>query len=285
VPKTYNDVYLESRKKLKASGIKEYSLEARIILSAAAHKTKEEFIRDAQLYVGNEYQEKVDKLIARRLSGEPVAYITGDWEFYGVPLTITKEVLIPRIDTEVLVDTAVECLKGRNDIRVLDLCAGSGCIGIAIAKELGSVRVVLVDNSDEALKVCRLNVLQSHLTQRVTCIRADIKETPPMLIGSFDMIICNPPYIPTADIENLDPEVRDYEPTEALDGGPDGLDFYRYLAANWHRALKPGGLVAVECGMGQAQDVKNIMTQKGFVYYKTVKDTQGIDRVVVSKQV
>lgn len=285
MPKTYNEIYLESRKKFKAAGISEYSLEARIILSTAANKSKEEFIRDAQLYVGQDYQDKVEGLIARRLGGEPVAYITGEWEFYGVPLTITKDVLIPRTDTELLVDTAVELLKGKTDMRVLDLCAGSGCIGIAITKELTGVRTVLVDNSDEALKVCRMNIIRNHLTSRITSLAADIKEHPPMLIGSFDLIVCNPPYIPSSDIQKLGHEVKNYEPVIALDGGRDGLNFYRYLAMHWHKAMRPGGFVAVECGIGQAQDVKNILTQKSFIYYKTIRDTQGIERVVVAKQI
>jgi release factor glutamine methyltransferase len=285
MPNTYNDIYLEARKNLKAAGIREYSLEARIILSTAANKSKEEFIRDAQLYVAKDYTEKVDALIARRLAGEPVAYITGEWEFYGMPLIITKDVLIPRSDTELLVSTAVELLKGKSDLRILDLCAGSGCIGLALAKELTGARVVLVDNSNEAIKVCKMNVLQNRMTQRVTCLLADIKEHPPMLIGSFDMIVSNPPYISSTDIAGLDREVREYEPLAALDGGRDGLNFYRYLAMNWHKALKPNSYVAVECGIGQAQEVRNIFTQKNFIYYKTIKDTQGIERVVIAKQI
>ncbi len=285
LPKTYNEIYLESRKKLKAARVSEYSLEARIILSAAANKTTEEFIRDARLYAGTEYEEKVEALIRRRLKGEPVAYITGEWEFYGIPLKVTKDVLIPRADTEALVSTAIELLKGREEARVLDLCSGSGCIGLAIAKELPSVRVVLADNSEEALRVCRANILRSRLTSRATCVKADIRENPPGLIGMFDIIVCNPPYIPSSDIEGLDPQVRDYEPREALDGGADGLDFYRHLASKWRRVLKPGAFAAVECGIGQAQEVRNILAQNNFIYYKTVKDLQGIDRVVAAKLV
>ena len=285
MPRTYNDIFLEARKRLKAAGIAEYSLEARIILSAAAGKTKEQFLRDARLYVASEYGEKVSGLIERRLGGEPVAYITGDWEFYGNPLVITKDVLIPRSDSEILVDTALELLKGRAEPRILDLCTGSGCIGIALAKALPSSRAVLSDLSEEALKVCRTNVQQNHLTQRATCIRMDVKEGPPMLLGTFDMIVCNPPYIPTKDIMSLDTSVKDFEPFEALDGGIDGLDFYRHLAALWRKVLKPGGFLVLECGIGQAQDVKNIISNGEFVYYKTVKDTQGIDRVVVGKVV
>lgn len=285
VPGTYNDLYLEARRRFKAAGISEYSLEARIILSTAAGKTREEFIRDARLYVSSEYEEKVRRLIERRLEGEPVAYITGEWEFYGLPLTITSGVLIPRSDSEVLVDTAAEILKGREDVRILDLCAGSGCIGLALAQTVPGSRVVLADISPEALRVCRLNIIKNNLTQRVTCVRADVKETPPMLLGSFDMIVCNPPYIPTADIEKLDASVKDYEPLEALDGGEDGLDFYRCLADVWRKAVKPGGSLAVECGIGQAQAVRDIITDGGFMYYKTVKDTQGIERVVVGRAV
>ncbi len=193
--------------------------------------------------------------------------------------------LIPRADTELLVDAAAELIRGRLDVRVLDLCAGSGCIGLALVKEVPGTRVVLVDNSEEALKVCRMNIMRNHMTQRAACLGADVKEQPPMLIGSFDLIVCNPPYIPSADIQSLEPEVKNFEPVGALDGGRDGLNFYRYLAMYWHKALKPGGYLAVECGIGQAQDVRNILTQKNFMYYKTIRDTQGIERVVVAKLV
>lgn len=285
MPSTYNDIYLEARRRLKAVGIAGFSLEARIILSSAAGKTREEFIRDARLYVSAEYKEKIQKLIERRLEGEPVAYITGEWEFYGLPLTITRDVLIPRSDSEVLVDTAAELLRGRQGLRILDLCTGSGCIGIALAQAVPGARLVLSDVSAEALKVCRLNVLKNHLTQRITCVRADVKETPPMLLGTFDLIVCNPPYIPTSDIEGLDASVKDYEPHDALDGGADGLDFYRCLAGIWRKAIKPGGYLAVECGIGQSQEVKDIITDSGFIYYRTVKDTQGIERVLVGRAV
>ena len=285
MPKTYNDIYMDARKRLKAAGINEYSLEARIILSTAAGKSKEEFLRDARLYVASEYEDKVSGLIERRLAGEPVAYITGDWEFYGLPLSITKDVLIPRSDSEILVDTALELMKGRNEPKILDLCTGSGCIGIALAHKLPGAKAVLSDISEDALRVCRANVIKNHLSQRITCIKTDVREAPPMLLGTFDIIVCNPPYIPTKDIEELDDSVKDFEPIEALDGGEDGLDFYRHLFTAWRKVLKSGGFIAVECGIGQAQDIKNIISNGEFVYYKTVKDTQGIDRVVVGKVV
>ncbi|MEG1164982.1 MAG: peptide chain release factor N(5)-glutamine methyltransferase, partial [Oscillospiraceae bacterium] len=224
---------------------------------------------------------EVDALIERRLAGEPVAYITGDWEFYGIPISVTRGVLIPRVDTEVLADSAISALRGRKmDARVLDLCTGSGCVGCAIAKELPATHVVLADNSRAALGIAKQNVMRNKLNPRVSCIELDAMETPPMMIGSFDLLTCNPPYIPTADIAGLDTSVKDYEPLEALDGGADGLNFYRAIIEKWRNVVRLGGLMLFEVGVGQAEDVIKLMRLGGFKNVESVKDTLGIDRVV-----
>lgn len=277
--KTYNDIYIDVRKKLKSAGIETFALEARLILCAAAGKTKEELLRDMGLYVNSEYEKKAAEMAARRIGGEPIAYVTGEWEFYGLPMTVNRDVLIPRVDTEVLAEHAIAELREMDSHRVLDLCSGSGCIGIAIAANVPDSRVVLVDNSLKAMRVARANVLKNRLTHSVTCIDADAKGTPPMLLGRFDMIVSNPPYIPTGDIETLDGSVRDNEPREALDGGEDGLDFYREITKKWTPLLKDGGRLLYECGLGQAESVCAIMKKNGFSDIKTYSDTQGIPRV------
>ncbi len=281
--RTYNEIYLDARKALKAAGVEAHTLEARLIVASAAGKTKEELIRDLRLYASDELDGKVQELIKRRLAGEPAAYISGEWEFYGIPMAVNSSVLIPRVDTEVLADAAIEKLKtvasGR---RVLDLCCGSGCLGIAAAVNV-PCRVVMVDISREALAVCRENVRRQKLTRCVTCVEADALENPPMLIGAFDMVMCNPPYIPEDDIMGLDVSVRDYEPRSALDGGADGLDFYRSICCKWKRVLRPGGWLLFECGIGQAEKVADIMAENGFTDIELRRDTMDIERVVTGR--
>ncbi|MCL2369028.1 MAG: HemK family protein methyltransferase, partial [Oscillospiraceae bacterium] len=201
MPNTYNDVFLKVRKALRAAKIEGYGLEARLLVSAAADKTKEEFARDMGLYVNRGFEAKVDALLARRLDGEPLAYIIGSWEFYGIPIEVTRDVMIPRIDTEILVGQAIAMAKWLPaGSRILDLCCGSGCVGLAIAKNLPQVKVVMVDVSPEAMKVSRANVVLNKLTSRVTCAVVDARRSPPYpLLGDFDLIVSNPPYIPTSD--------------------------------------------------------------------------------------
>jgi release factor glutamine methyltransferase len=281
--KTYNDVYLDARRRLKAAGIEAFTLEARLIVGGAAGKTKEQLLKDLNLYAGEEFARKVDKLIDRRIAGEPVAHITGEWEFYGVPIMVTPDVLIPRVDTELIAELAIKLLKGREGgaTRILDLCAGSGCIGIAVASNVSGCRMILADKSLKAISVCRQNVNKNNLSRRITCVEADALKNPPMLLGKFDMIICNPPYIPSADIMGLDPSVRDYEPVEALDGGESGLEFFKAIASKWKDVLKPNGCLMFECGAGQADDVEKIMKENGFTQTKKFIDTLEIERVVV----
>ena len=281
MPKTYNDIYIDARKKLRDSGIEAASLEARLIIAHASGKTMDLLLRDMGLYTSDSVAETVTEMVAKRLEGEPVAYITGNWEFYGMPITVTKDVLIPRNDTEVLVETAITALKGRKmDARIIDLCTGSGCIGCAIAKELPATHIVLSDNSRAALSVAKQNVLRNKLNPRVTCIELDALSSPPMMLGSFDMLTCNPPYIPKADIEKLDSSVKDFEPLVALDGGEDGLMFYRAILEKWHNVVRIGGLMIFEVGIGQAEEVMELMRDSGLSNVGSVKDTQGIDRVV-----
>ena len=279
--KTYNDLYLETRRTFRDHGIDAYNLEARLVVAHAAGKTTEKFMQDLRLYTSEEMQKTVESFIARRLSGEPVAYIAESWEFYGLPMEISTDVLIPRMDTEVLVDTALEYISGKKpDARVLDLCCGSGCIGCAIAREATGTRVVLVDNSPAALKIAKNNTRLNELNTRVNCIEANALERPPMLLGSFDLIVCNPPYIPTGDLGSLDDSVRKYEPVHALDGGEDGLDFYRTILQNWKLAIRDGGTMMFEVGINQAEEVKKLMRISGFKDIQSVFDTGEIERVV-----
>ena len=282
--RTYNDIYLSTRNLLRQNGVEAYSLEARVLVASAAGKTVQQLLRDINLYTTAEVESRVLDYSARRLKGEPVAYITGSWEFYGLPMTITPDVLIPRMDTEVLVDAVKELLTGyKMDARVLDLCCGSGCITCAVARELPATKLVAVDLSASALEVCRKNVTGHKLNTRVLCIQADATASPPLGIGSFDVIVSNPPYIASSEIAGLDRSVRDYEPIWALDGGEDGLRFYKAIIKYWKSILRPGGFLVFEVGEGQAQPVSQMLLDAGFSRTAARKDTLGIDRVVIGK--
>ena len=285
MPKTYNEVFLRVRKQLRAEDIPGYSLEARLLVSAASGKTREEFFRDMNLYVNLGFEERVESLMERRLAGEPLAYIIGNWEFYGIPITVTPDVMIPRVDTEILAQQAISLAKWLPAAsRVLDLCCGSGCLGLAIAKNVPQVRVVMGDISQEAMKISRANVALNKLTGRASCVTVDARRSPPYsLLGEFDLIVSNPPYIPSEDLPWLDASVRNHEPILALDGGADGLDFYRSIVSEWKKILKPEGALLFECGIDQATDVADILITNGLTHVTRHKDTLGIDRVVVGK--
>ena len=205
--------------------------------------------------------ESMEAAVRRRIAGEPLQYILGEWEFLGLPIGVGPGVLIPRPETELLVETGLALPRGVDRPLAADLCAGSGCIGLAAAVNAPQSRVVLADWSEGALRICRQNVRRNNLNARVTCVRADAREPAPSALWDFDVIACNPPYIPSGEIDALDPDVKDYEPRMALDGGPDGLDFYRAVAGGWGAALRLGGSLLFEVGIGQGRDVAVLLEQ------------------------
>ena len=277
---TYNNLYLDIRQQLRKAGIEAATLEARELVCIGTGKSREDLARDGGLYASPELERQVRSLVDRHLAGEPVAYLIGEWEFYGLSLDISPDVLIPRPDTEVLAGQAIEYIQTLGECRVLDLCAGSGCIGLAVASQAPQARVVLGEYSDAALKVCRQNIRRNGLSGRVVPMQADAREKPERSLGEFQCIVSNPPYIPRADIETLDASVRDYEPHLALDGGEDGLDFYQTISGKWKDALAPGGRLYFEVGIGQADSVLRIMRAQGFGDIQIVKDLHDIPRVV-----
>jgi len=166
----------------------------------------------------------------------------------------------------------------------LDLCCGSGCVGLAIAKNVPQVKISMGDVCPEAMKISRSNVVLNKMTGRVNCAVVDAHRSPPYsLLGDFDLIVANPPYIPTADLADLDKTVREFEPTLALDGGSDGLAFFRAIVTEWKKILKPDGAFLFECGIDQATDVADILITNGLTRITRVRDTLGIDRVVVGQ--
>ena len=282
--KTYNELYLTARNVLRQYGVEGCNLEARLLVAQAAGKSTADLLRDMNLYTTPGIEAKVTDYLARRLRGEPVAYITGAWEFYGLPMTVTPDVLIPRMDTEVLVDAAKEILVGRKmDARILDLCCGSGCIACALGHELPASKLVAVDISASALEICRKNLAANRLSSRCITLQADATAAPPLSIGTFDLIVSNPPYIASDEIIELDSSVRDYEPIWALDGGKDGLRFYKGILKYWKSLLRPGGFILFEVGEDQAQSVKDMVLAAGFAAADTRKDSQGTERVVIGR--
>ena len=278
---TYNDLYLDVRQRLRESGVEASTLEARELVCFGTGKSREELQRDSRLYASPEREAQVRRLVERRMAGEPVAYLIGEWEFYGLPLDISQDVLIPRTDTEVLAEQAIAYIQTLGECRVLDLFAGSGCVGLAIASQSPQARVVLGEIDDSALKICRQNIRRNSLSARVMPIQMDAREKPARSLGEFQCIVSNPPYIPTGDIAGLEASVRDYEPHMALDGGADGMDFYRSIAEQWKEALTPGGRIYFEVGIGQADAVLRLMRSQGFGDLQIIKDHHKIPRVVL----
>ena len=266
---------------LTGAGIEAAQLEARELICAAAGKTAEELYRDISLYTTDEIAVQTEALLARRLAGEPIAYLIGDWSFCGLPFYVSPEALIPRVDTEMLAQLAMNRLKENpGHTRILDLCAGTGCLGITAAALVKTTRAVLVDLSDGALELCKRNIRRNRLTGRVVYLKGDALQAPSHALGQFDVLVCNPPYIPTGDLAALDHSVKDFEPMMALDGGEDGLDFYRSISEKWKEALAPGGRLYFEVGIGQADNVLRIMRTQGFGDIQVVKDHHDIPRVV-----
>lgn len=276
---TYNTLYLDARRALKAAGSDNAQLEAQELLSFAAKKTKQELFRDMALYASPTVAEQFETLMKRRLAGEPVAYLVGEWDFYGLSLDISPDVLVPRDDTEILARQAIGRVQGYSgEVRVLDLCAGSGCVGLAIAKNCPDAKVLLGDISEGALRLCRQNTRRNGLTAQVSSCQVDALEKPSAALWDFDVIAANPPYIPTGDLDAL--EVAKFEPRLALDGGADGLDFYRAITEKWVSTLRPGGWLLCEVGIGQVGKVEELFARCGLREIQSYQDTGDIWRVV-----
>lgn len=279
--KTYNNLCIDARNALREYGAENPNLEARSLVAYAAEKSLDELVRDYMLYASDEIEQGVQALVNRRIHGEPLAYILGSWEFFGLDMVVTPDVLIPRIDTEVLVQEALDCLPDRTaDVRILDLCCGSGCIGCALGVNLPHAKIVMGDASDKALRVARANVMKHNLGARTSCLQVNALSLPIDNIGTFDIIVSNPPYITSADVLTLDSSVKDYEPLMALDGGEDGYMFYRTIIRKWKRCLREGGHLLFEVGEEQAQHVAQLMKRANFKDIRIIKDTGCTERVV-----
>lgn len=284
--KTYGQLYLDSRRSLIQNGEDPEiaSMMVRHLLSHVSGKSQASFLADQNLYASEETCEKMAGGMDRLLSGEPLAYVLGEWEFYGLKLIVTPDVLIPRDDTCAVASLAIN--RGiflPENPRILDLCCGSGCIGLAVASRVKDARVTLADLSKDALKVAKMNIVAHKMSAKVSCIQADAMKPAPAVLGKFDMIVSNPPYIDARDMRELPRSVAGFEPEMALYGGEDGLDFYRSIAVHYKSALKPGGFLCFEFGDGQGDDVCAILQANGYTILERSRDYNDTERAVLAQ--
>ena len=286
---TYASLLHAGRERLLLSGVPDCRLDAALLLEHVFGLDTAAFLMKTRNPVENDAgAARFMELIERRASGEPLQYITGKAWFMGLEFAVNENVLIPRQDTEVLVETAMELLKGKSapqqdPVRILDVCTGSGCIILSLAKLLGEGYIfTAADISAGVIETAAQNREALGLSpEKVTFIQSDLFEN---ISGTYDMIISNPPYIRSGDISGLMREVRDHEPRQALDGGEDGLRFYRRLAAEGEGRLSPGGLLIVETGWDEGPEVQEIFASCGFSGIDIVKDLAGDDRVVYGRK-
>lgn len=276
---TVRELFDKTKAELASGGVENAAFETEQLLRAFGID-KLALITEPEREIAEDISAEISSRVLRRISGEPLQYILGEWEFYGLPFYVGEGVLIPRQDTETLVDVALEFLKSRDadSRKTLDLCAGSGCIGIALAK-LANADVTCVEKSPEAFDYLRKNSALNGAA--ITAVLGDVldEQSAP---GEFDAIVCNPPYLSAEDMKSLQREVK-FEPEAALFGGEDGLDFYRRLIPMYSTKLNPGGLLAVEIGMGQEIAVCELFRTSG-LNPQMKQDANGIIRVIYGKK-
>lgn len=276
---TVNELYRQGAEMLDYAFVENAFFDARWLIEKALGINSTQFALKKDKEVSKKVEVEFLSLIRRRIAGEPLQYILGEWEFMGYPFCVGEGVLIPRPETELLVDFAKEYLNGKKNPVVFDLCSGSGCIAISVAKLFPKAKVYAVEKSEVAVSYLKKNV-KLNKARNVEIISGDIADKR-LLQGIVpDLILSNPPYIKSEEIPTLQKEVQ-REPSMALDGGTDGLDFYKILSKNWLYRLPTGGVMAVECGEAQAEDVSQLLFLAGSII-DTINDLSGIQRVVTA---
>lgn len=275
---TVNEIYQSGLKLLENNNIENSKFEAQSLLQKAFSLDRVGFIIHKNDKADENCSHNFLKFIEKRISGEPLQYILGEWSFMGFDFKVGRGVLIPRDDTEVVVNLCIDFLKNRTDKKTVDLCSGSGAIAVALDKISGA-KVTAVEIDETAFSYLETNVKENNSSVKTVMADAlEICET--FADGELDLIVSNPPYIKSADIETLQKEVR-LEPRLALDGGEDGCDFYREIVSRWSKKLKKGGALAFELGENQADAVKALMTEQGFSDFKISLDFGGVQRAII----
>lgn len=279
---TIGELLSKGNEKLKVAEIDSYVLDCQLILGKVIDKDKLYLITHREEFVEEEKCKEFYALIEKRENKMPIKYILEQSEFYGIELHVEKGVLIPRADTEVLVDEVLGIIKDEDAIDLCDLCCGSGAIGIAIAKNRNNVKVDFVDIEDTPELVTKRNIGDLGLEERCRFIKSNLLEEVIKESKTYDIIVSNPPYIKEEVIPTLMEDVKDYEPFVALSGGEDGLNFYRRIIDESVKVLKEGGTIAFEIGYDQGEAVKELLLEKGYKNVKIVKDLASLDRVVTA---
>lgn len=281
---TIKDILCRAKETLKNFGDETYDIDAKVLLKHCLLCDDMYLIIHSEDKIGYEKKKEYLSLVERRKSGEPIAYITGKKEFMGYDFKVGPQVLIPRPDTEILVYEAINCVRDKGYVHILDLCTGSGAIGISLAKVIPGCEVVMVDISQDALDIARENAARLGVEQRCTFIRLDVLKDLDKIGKKFHMVVSNPPYIPVDVIPDLMTDVKDFEPIIALDGGNDGLMFYKEIVSKSDCILSEGGVMLFEIGYDQADDVGNLMKDK-FSDVNVISDFGGNPRVVKGRKI
>ena len=277
---TLGSVYRYLIRELSLSKIENPQLEARILLAFASGVKQTRIIGYPEDKLDNSIISNLEKIMARRKTGEPIAYITGVKEFWGLNFNVTKETLIPRPDSETIVQSVLDTITNHMDrISILDLGTGSGCLLLALLSELPKAIGVGIDISSTSCKIAKKNAKELGLNNRAKFYQGNWMEG---IHDQFDIIVTNPPYVAEPDMEFLDREIRLFEPHLALSGGPDGVAAYRLIAKESITRLKTAGILVVEIGINQAQSIRDIFVQNGLKIIKTQRDFSNIDRCILA---
>lgn len=276
---TIGEIYKDSRTALEKADIDNAALDARILVCHVLGMTDTDFIVGKNTQIADDLAQSINTLILRRIQGEPVSLILGSKEFWSLSFKVTKDVLDPRPDTEMLVQAALDYFKDAPPAMILDLGTGTGCMPIALLTEWPEAKAVAVDISDAALDVARENAAMNGVQDRIRFVQGDFMGVLD-LTGTFDLILSNPPYIPREDIESLSAEVKRFDPILALDGGIDGLDCYKKIISTLKTLLNEGGICLLESGFGQHEDIARIVKEAGLNVNAIHPDLAGIPRAV-----
>ena len=269
-------------KNLKNNNIKSALLDSELLMSNVINKSREFIILNLDKDISEKQFENFQNLVNQRLKGQPIAYLLNKKFFWKYEFFVNKNVLIPRPDTEVIIEQILKIYKNKNNINFLDIGFGSGCISLSILKERRDFRAVGVDISNDALKVCKINAYKLGVKNRIKLFNSDIDN---FSLGKYDLIISNPPYIKNLDLKYLEEEVKKFEPKLALDGGLDGISEIRKLIKKSSELIKYGGKLILEIAYNQKQEVKQLLERNGFYINSVVKDLAKNDRCIVSTKI